>query len=73
MLVRMPSQHVPSIPDRSDFEPGQFVSHPGRPEWGMGQVQSAIGTRVTVTFEHAGKQLVNAAVVGLVPLDPSRP
>lgn len=53
---------------RSDLEPGQFVTHPGRPEWGMGQVQSAIGARVTVNFEHAGKQLVNAAVVTLIPL-----
>ena len=35
----------------------------------MGQVQSAIGDRVTVNFEHAGKRLINTAVVTLVPLD----
>ncbi len=56
---------------RSDLEPGQFVTHPGRPEWGVGQVQSAIGARVTVNFEHAGKQLVNAAVVTLTPFGAS--
>ena len=48
------------------------VQHPGRPDWGVGQVQSAIGDRVTVNFEHAGKVLVNAAVVPLVILDEDR-
>jgi FKBP-type peptidyl-prolyl cis-trans isomerase 2 len=47
------------------IEPGQRVRHPARPEWGIGQVQSAIGNRVTVNFEHAGKVLVNVAVVAL--------
>ena len=44
-------------------EPGQWVRHPGQPDWGPGQVQSAIGDRVTVNFEHAGKVLVNIRVV----------
>ncbi|MDF2747797.1 MAG: hypothetical protein K0S98_2084, partial [Propionibacteriaceae bacterium] len=35
--------------------PGAIVRHPDQPDWGLGQVQSAIGTRVTVNFEHAGK------------------
>ena len=55
---------MPAAPSTS-IEPGQFVRHPGRPEWGLGQVQSAIGDRVTVNFEHAGKILVNAAVISL--------
>lgn len=54
---------------RSEFEPGQHVVNPSRPEWGHGQVQSAIGTRVTVNFEHAGKQVINASVVALRPVD----
>jgi hypothetical protein len=49
--------------------PGTRVRHPGEPDWGVGQVQSAIGDRVTVNFEHAGKRLINTAVVTLVPLD----
>ncbi|GAJ28972.1 DUF3553 domain-containing protein [Acidomonas methanolica] len=49
----------------SFLEPGQFVSHPDHPEWGRGQVQSAIGTRVTVTFENAGKLLIDASRVVL--------
>ena len=46
--------------------PGAYVRHPQRPDWGIGQVQSAIGTRVTVNFENAGKQLINTAVIDLV-------
>ncbi len=46
--------------------PGDFVHHPDQPDWGLGQVQSVIGQRVTVNFENAGKVTVNAAVVSLV-------
>lgn len=45
--------------------PGCFVRHPERPEWGVGQVQSVVGPRVTVNFENAGKRLLNADVVAL--------
>jgi hypothetical protein len=31
-------------------------------------VQSVIGDRVTVNFEHHGRQMINAAVVALVPV-----
>ncbi|WP_174890375.1 DUF3553 domain-containing protein [Roseicella sp. DB1501] len=41
------------------------VRHPDRPDWGEGQVQSVIGNRITVNFEHAGKLLINAALVEL--------
>lgn len=49
------------------FEPGDLVRHPDRPDWGLGQVQSAIGHRVTVNFEEAGKVLINTAEVALEP------
>jgi FKBP-type peptidyl-prolyl cis-trans isomerase 2 len=52
------------------LEPGQFVRHPARPDWGEGQVQSVIGERVTVNFEHAGKVLINARLVALEPIEP---
>lgn len=45
--------------------PGSWVRHPERPDWGWGQVQSVIGERVTVNFEHAGKILVDTRVVAL--------
>nr|WP_206933438.1 DUF3553 domain-containing protein [Roseococcus thiosulfatophilus] len=41
------------------------VRHPERPDWGIGQVQSVVGDRVTVNFEHAGKLLLNLALVRL--------
>ena len=49
--------------------PGTWVRHPARPDWGLGQVQSAVGPRVTVNFEHAGKLLINMAVVTLEPVE----
>ena len=49
----------------STIEPGRWVRHPARPEWGEGQVQSAVGPRITVNFEHQGKVLINAALVEL--------
>ena len=45
--------------------PGVLVRHPAEPDWGIGQVQSAIGERVTVNFEQVGKRLINAAEVPL--------
>ncbi len=48
-----------------DLSPGMLVRHPLRPDWGIGQVQSAIGHRVTVNFEHAGKVLINSEKVTL--------
>jgi FKBP-type peptidyl-prolyl cis-trans isomerase 2 len=50
----------------SDIAPGDIVRHPEREDWGLGQVQSVIGNRVTVNFEHAGKVLVLADQVDLV-------
>jgi transcription elongation factor GreA-like protein len=49
--------------------PGAYVRHPDRPDWGVGQVQSVIGQRITVNFENAGKLLINGAVITLEPLD----
>lgn len=54
----------------SALEPGQWVRHPGQPGWGVGQVQSVVGRRVTVNFPHAGKVLVDTAVVPLELADP---
>ncbi len=50
------------------FTPGMLVRHPNHPEWGIGQVQSAIGHRISVNFEHRGKQVINASVIALLPV-----
>lgn len=60
------------MPD-SIFEPGQLVRHPARLEWGTGQVQSVVGDRVTVNFEHAGKLLINTLHTTLVIIDEPAP
>ena len=43
----------------TDLFPGLRVRHPGRPDWGPGQIQSVVGNRVTVNFEDAGKLVIN--------------
>ncbi len=43
----------------SRVSPGSYVRLEARDDWGVGQVQSVIGSRVTVNFEHGGKQLIN--------------
>lgn len=40
------------------LEVGALVRSPERPDWGLGQVQSIVGERVTVNFENAGKVVV---------------
>lgn len=53
--------------------PGAMVRHPTQPDWGLGQVQSVIGERVTVNFEDRGKVLINAAVIELEVVERERP
>jgi hypothetical protein len=47
------------------LRPGDYVRHPGQPDWGIGQIQSMIGNRITVNFEHAGKLLIDSNLVSL--------
>lgn len=46
--------------------PGMIVRHPNRADWGLGQVQSHAGNRITVNFEHAGKVVIDGSRVTLV-------
>ena len=45
------------------------VLHPLEPDWGVGQIQSVIGDRITVNFENAGKRLINGRLVTLEEAD----
>ena len=47
------------------LEPGVLVRHPQQPGWGIGQVQSVAGLKVTVNFEEAGKQVIDTEIVSL--------
>lgn len=43
-----------------------LVTHPGQTDWGIGQVQSVVGSRITVNFEHAGKVVIDGNRVELM-------
>ena len=47
------------------LEPGMLVRHPERPEWGIGQVQSNIGRKITVNFREEGKVVIDGTQVVL--------
>lgn len=52
------------------LEPGMLVRHPDRPEWGIGQVQSNIGGKITVNFRDEGKVVIDGSYIKLVISDP---
>jgi hypothetical protein len=47
------------------LEPGMLVRHPNEPDWGIGQVQSNIGGRITVNFREQGKVVIDGSRVVL--------
>lgn len=49
------------------LEPGMRVTHPDRPDWGTGQVQSNIGGKITVNFPEAGKVVIDSSRIALRP------
>ena len=49
-----------------DLTPGTFVINVSKEkEWGIGQVQSILGNKVTVNFENFGKRVINIENVNL--------
>ncbi len=48
------------------LEPGMLVEHPGQPDWGIGQVQSNAGGKITVNFREAGKMVIDGSRVTLL-------
>ena len=52
-----------------DFEPGDYVINPANKDWGIGQVQSIIGHKVTVNFENYGKKVINIINVKLEKIE----
>ena len=51
-----------------NYEPGDFVVNPKNRNWGVGQIQSIINSKITVNFENAGKKVINAKNVELKKL-----
>ncbi len=52
------------------IEPGALVRHPGQESWGLGQVQTVVGSRVTVNFQDAGKRVIDTNHVRLAYVGP---
>tara|TARA_B100000900_G_scaffold405537_1_gene415276 strand:- start:752 stop:925 length:174 start_codon:yes stop_codon:yes gene_type:complete len=48
-----------------EFEPGDYVMNPSKKEWGIGQIQSIVKSKITVNFENVGKQVINTELVKL--------
>jgi len=55
------------------FTPGAWVRLPTEPDWGLGQVQTVVGQRITVNFENQGKQVLNVAAIDLDLVEEARP
>ncbi|MEM7177616.1 MAG: DUF3553 domain-containing protein [Pseudomonadota bacterium] len=54
------------------FEPGTLVRNPDRDDWGVGQIQSVTGNKVTVNFEEIGKMvlILDSVTLEIVSGDP---
>ena len=47
------------------LEPGQLVRNPNQPDWGIGQVQSNVASKVTVNFREQGKVVIVGSQIEL--------
>jgi Protein of unknown function (DUF3553) len=47
----------------------RFVTHPAKPEWGIGEILSTEGNVATIVFEHAGRKTINVSYVKLQPAE----
>ncbi len=63
---------TPHVPNHFFLKPGAYVRHPTE-DWGLGQVQSMDGDRITCNFEHRGKVIINGSVIELLPVDINSP
>jgi hypothetical protein len=51
-----------------NFEPGDYVTNSSNKSWGIGQIQSIIGSKVTINFENVGKKVINVEIITLEKL-----
>ena len=51
-----------------NFEPGDYVTNSSNKSWGIGQIQSIIGSKVTINFENVGKKVINIEIITLEKL-----
>jgi Protein of unknown function (DUF3553) len=43
----------------------KLVTHPAKPDWGVGEILSTNGNVATILFEHAGRKTINLSYVKL--------
>ncbi len=48
--------------------PGMLVRHPDFADWGIGQVQSSVGGKITVNFRERGKVVIDSTRIFLIPV-----
>jgi Protein of unknown function (DUF3553) len=48
---------------------GQLVTHPNKPDWGVGEILHTEGNVATILFEHAGRKTINLSYVKLQPAE----
>jgi hypothetical protein len=48
---------------------GQWVTHPAKPDWGVGEILHTEGNVATIVFEHAGRKTINLSYVKLQPAE----
>jgi hypothetical protein len=48
---------------------GQRVTHPAKPDWGVGEILHTEGNVATIVFEHAGRKTINLSYVKLQPAE----
>ncbi len=47
----------------------RFVTHPAKPDWGVGEILSIEGNVATILFERAGRKTINLSYVKLQPAE----
>lgn len=52
------------------LEVGAIVRLDSEPDWGLGQIQSIVGDRITVNFQNRGKMVLIAGAVCLELVSP---
>ena len=47
----------------------RLVTHPAKPDWGVGEILHTEGNVATILFEHAGRKTINLSYVKLQPAE----
>jgi hypothetical protein len=51
-----------------ELTPGTMVVNRAAPDWGIGQVQSLVGSRLTANFPEVGKVVIDLTQLAIEPV-----